>query len=235
MVNGNNIGRIDGAFIRGRFDITSLVNFDNENILAVKIIPPDHPGIPQEASIKAGNGWNGGTLCYDGPTFIATEGWDWLPGIRDRDIGIWQDVRIIATEGIQLIDPQVISDLPLPDTTNASLTIETEICNNLNIPKTITVAGTIENINFSQTINLKPNETKIVTFNPSNYKQLNIMNPRLWWPNGYGNPELYYLKLAVIDERGDTSDTKLIRFGIRENVLRSFGELRKTQECKGRV
>jgi len=215
-LNGNKIGRIDGAFIRGKFDITNIINFDKENILAVKIIHPDHPGIPQEASMIAGGGLNGGTLCYDGPTFIATEGWDWIPGIRDRDMGIWQDVRIVANEGVQIVDPQVISDLPLPDTTKASLTIETKICNNLNIPKTITIEGTIEAISFSKTIKLQAKETKTITFNPDEFKQLNITNPRLWWPNGYGNPELYNLKLDLINEKGDTSDSKLVRFGIRE-------------------
>ena len=36
-------------------------------------------------------------MAIDGPTFIATEGWDWIPGIRDRDTGIWQDVELAAT------------------------------------------------------------------------------------------------------------------------------------------
>ena len=30
------------------------------------------------------------SMCLDGPTFVATEGWDWIPAIRDRDTGIWQ-------------------------------------------------------------------------------------------------------------------------------------------------
>jgi hypothetical protein len=63
----------------------------------VRVSPPPHPGIAHEQSIKAGPGENGGMEMLDGPTFAATEGWDWIPGIRDRNTGIWQDVTLTAT------------------------------------------------------------------------------------------------------------------------------------------
>ncbi|MEI8114183.1 MAG: sugar-binding domain-containing protein, partial [Bacteroidia bacterium] len=91
-LNGKLLGRIAGAFQRGEFDATGSINLQGKNILAVHIYPPNNPGIPQEESLKAGPGPNGGQLCLDGPTFISSEGWDWIPGIRDRNIGIWQDV-----------------------------------------------------------------------------------------------------------------------------------------------
>ena len=68
------------------------------NVLAVRVSPPPHPGIPHEQSILGGPGENGGMMCLDGPTFVATEGWDWIPAIRDRDTGIWQPVTLTATE-----------------------------------------------------------------------------------------------------------------------------------------
>ncbi len=96
-LNGKLAGTMTGAFRRGNFNITSLLKDDAENILAIHIFPPPNPGIPQEESALAGPGPNGGQLCLDGPTFISSEGWDWVPGIRDRNIGIWQDVRIRYT------------------------------------------------------------------------------------------------------------------------------------------
>ncbi len=90
--DGKRLGDIKGAFVRGTFDITDVVNPGKLNALAVRVSPPPHPGIPHEQSVKAGAGLNGGMLCLDGPTFICTEGWDWLPAIRDRNTGIWQDV-----------------------------------------------------------------------------------------------------------------------------------------------
>ena len=96
-LNGEKLGRIDGAFIRGRFDISALAKEDN--LLEIHIFPPANPGIPHEQSARTGRGPNGGVLCLDGPTFISSEGWDWVPGVRDRNIGLWQDVRLIASGG----------------------------------------------------------------------------------------------------------------------------------------
>ena len=53
-------------------------------------------------------------MCLDGPTFVATEGWDWIPAIRDRDTGIWQPVTLSATGMVQIGDPQVVTKFPLP-------------------------------------------------------------------------------------------------------------------------
>ncbi len=215
-LNGVIIGKINGAFVRGIFDITERINFSGENVLAVHIYPTEHPGIAQEASPRAGAGENGGALCYDGPTFISSEGWDWVPGIRDRNVGIWQDVRIVSSGEVKLIDPFVITDVLLPDTTKAVLTIETELKNTSNHPKQITLSGKIEAILVTKKITLQPQEKRKVVFDSKEFPQLNMNNPRLWWPNGYGKPDLYYLQLVVADESGDTSDVKTIRFGIRE-------------------
>ncbi|PKL90231.1 MAG: glycoside hydrolase family 2 [Ignavibacteriae bacterium HGW-Ignavibacteriae-2] len=215
-LNGNLLGRITGAFKRGTFDVTDKINISGTNVLAVYIIPPPNPGIPHEESAAAGTGPNGGVLCLDGPTFISSEGWDWIPGIRDRNIGIWQNVSIKSSGNITLIDPQVITDLLLPDTTTAYLTINTEIKNNCSEEAIFSVKGVIDEVTFEQSLQLKPNETKTVSFAPDKYPQLCFVNPKLWWPNGYGKANLYNLNLTVIDNKGITSDYKTVRFGIRE-------------------
>ncbi len=55
-----------------------------------------------------------------------------------------------------------------------------------------------------------------MTFTPAELPQLRVSQPRLWWPNGYGKPELYHLTLSVLDAGGSVSDRKAERFGIRE-------------------
>jgi hypothetical protein len=75
-LNGQFLGTITGAFIRGIFDVSGVLKPGEPNVLAVRVSPPPHPGIPQEQSIKGGPGENGGLMCLDGPTFVATEGWD---------------------------------------------------------------------------------------------------------------------------------------------------------------
>ncbi len=118
-LNGSMIGEIHGAFSRGKFKVTELLKQKGRNVLVVQILPPHNPGIPHEQSARSGMGPNGGQLALDGPTFISSEGWDWVPGIRDRNMGIWQDVRLCFTGSITASDPQIITDLPLPDTSSA--------------------------------------------------------------------------------------------------------------------
>lgn len=214
-LNGNLLGRIAGAFHRSEFDATKLMNDQGNNILAVHIYPPHNPGIPQEESPSAGQGPNGGQLCLDGPTFISSEGWDWVPGIRDRNIGIWQDVRLRLTDGVVISDPQVITDLALPDTTSAKISVNALVRNASAVKQTINFNGSIGDIVFSQSVDLDAGEIKTIHFTPDKFSQLNFKNPRLWWPNGYGKQNFYTLKLTA-ETNGNVSDEKSVRFGVRE-------------------
>jgi len=214
-LNGKKIGNINGAFVRGKFDITDVIHKTSENILAVRILPPHNPGIPQEESPTAGTGPNGGQLCLDGPTFISSEGWDWVPGIRDRNIGIWQDVFLNFTEGVTISDPQVITDLNLPDTTAAKISINANVQNKTGNRLSIKVSGKIENVSLSQSLDLNAGETRAVHFSADQFPQLNFKDPRLWWPNGYGKQNLSFLNLKA-EINGAISDEKTVRFGIRE-------------------
>ena len=71
-----------------------------------------------------------------------------------------------------------------------------------------------EGVNVATNILVRPGTTSI-TLRPERFPQLHLTNPRLWWPNGYGKPELYHLQLSVSDLRGE-SDRKQIGFGVRE-------------------
>lgn len=207
-LNGHKIGRMEGAFIRGRFDITSLLQPVNE--LYVHILPPSNPGIPHEQSPSAGGGWNGGALCLDGPTFICSEGWDWMPGVRDRNIGIWQDVVLHASEGLTIGDTKVVTDLPLPDLSYADITVSTTVCNRLDRDRTVTLCGEIDGMRFSKEAFIPAGKETDVRFGP-----LRIENPRLWMPNGYGEQNLYTLSLKCLCGE-EVSDTKDVSFGVRE-------------------
>ncbi len=214
-LNGKLLGQISGAFARGSFNATELIDKQGANVLALNIHPPHNPGIPHEESSKTDKGPNGGQLCLDGPTFISSEGWDWVPGIRDRNIGIWQNVVLSFTGDVTITDPQIITDLPLPDTTVSAIKIKATVINHSDQQKKILLKGNIESTSFSKNINLDPKESKQVFFTPEEFHQLNISNPRLWWPNGYGRQALYLLNLeAVVD--GETSDRIETHFGIRE-------------------
>ena len=213
-LNGRWIGRIDGAFCRGDFDVTGAVA-EGDNSLAVRILPPPNPGIPHEQTLASGAGANGGLLCLDGPTFISSEGWDWMPGIRDRNMGIWQEVRLSFSDGIRIIDPRIITDLPLPDTTSVRITVKATVENMTAHRRRVRVSGDIEQVHFEQELEMAPRSRTEVSFTPDEYGQLEMRNPRLWWPNNLGRQELYYLDLkAGAGER--ISHAVRTRFGIRE-------------------
>ncbi len=213
-LNGKRLGDVKGAFIRGQFDVTEALRVDGRNALAVRISPPPHPGIPQEQSLKGGPGENGGAMELDGPTFVATEGWDWIPAIRDRNSGIWQDVTLTSTGQLRLGDAQVITKLPLPDTRSADVTIEVPVSNTSDQPAEATLRASFEGVVLEKSVHLAPGETKF-TLSPTEFKQLHLLSPRLWWPNGYGKPDLYHLELAV-ETSGAESDHRDVTFGVRE-------------------
>jgi hypothetical protein len=64
-----------------------------------------------------------------------------------------------------------------------------------------TLNATIEQITVQKTITLPPGES-VVKLSPAEFTQLNLQRPRLWWPNGYGSPELYHLTLTLQDGAG---------------------------------
>ena len=214
-LNGHKLGTITGAFIRGMYDVTALLKSSGDNALAVRISPPPHSGIPQEQSITGGPGDNGGSMLLDGPTFVDTEGWDWIPAERDRDSGIWQDVTLKQTEAVELGDPQIITALPLPRTDSADVTIEVPLENVSNAPAKTTLHASFEGgVSVTKEVTVAPGKST-VSLTPEEYKQLHVEHPRLWWPNGYGKPELYHLKLSLGDG-GAATDEKTTQFGMRE-------------------
>lgn len=213
-LNAYRLGVIKGAFMRGRFEMTDALNKTGKNILAVRIIPPAHPGIPLE---KNEQDWlyNGGALGKDCPTFAASIGWDWMAPIRDRGIGIWSPVRVRRTGAVVIGDPQIITDLPLPDTSRAAVSITVPVRNTTDRPQTIEIKAAFEKVSVSRTISVPAHEVAAAAFAPDSHPELNLKNPRLWWPTGYGEPALYEVTVSA-EMNGVLSDTRQMRFGVRE-------------------
>jgi hypothetical protein len=211
-LNGARLGDIRGAFIRGVFDVTGRVLPGRDNVLAVRVSPPPHPGIPHEESIAAGPGENGGWVALDGPTFAASEGWDWIPGIRDRNTGIWQDVELEATGRVRILDPQVVTQLPLPRIDSADVAITVPVDNSHAAAVAVKVSAHFGDVKVSKKATVAPGASE-VEFTSAEFPQLKLNQPRLWWPNGYGPQELYDLVLTVEEEA--VSDVRQLRFGVR--------------------
>jgi hypothetical protein len=214
-MNGTHVGSIQGAFIRGRFDITKLVKPGETAVLAVQIFPQPHPGVPHEHTIANGLGDNGGITAIDGPTFLSTIGWDWLPAIRDRDTGLWQQVWLSASGPMLIENPLVTTDLPLPRTDTADVTVKATVENTSDKQQKGLLQGSFGDVRFSEKVTLAPRSTQIVAFDPKTTTTLHVANPKLWWPNGYGPQNLYTLHLRFV-QHGKNSDAKDTTFGIRK-------------------
>jgi Exo-beta-D-glucosaminidase Ig-fold domain/Glycosyl hydrolases family 2/Glycosyl hydrolases family 2, TIM barrel domain/Glycosyl hydrolases family 2, sugar binding domain len=214
-VNGADQGSIRGAFARGIFDISSVAKPGSKVALAVLVSPQPHPGEPHEHTIADGLGKNGGITAIDGPTFLSTIGWDWIPGIRDRDTGIWQKVFLSASGPVLIKNPLVTTDLPLPKTDTADIAIQATLENVTDKPQKGILKGSFGDVSFQQPVELEPHTSQLVSVDPKSIPALHLINPKLWWPNGYGPQNLYTLHLAF-DLDHKTSDSHDVSFGVRK-------------------
>jgi len=94
----------------------------------------------------------------DGPTFAAAEGWDWIPGIRDRNTGIWQDVTLTATGPVEIGDLNVITTLPNPDRSEADIEIEAPVTNTAGTPIDGDLTAAFDDVKVTKHVHLAPGE-----------------------------------------------------------------------------
>lgn len=208
--NGEYVGHIDGAFIRGHFDVTRLAKAGESNSVAVYIYKNDNPGIIKEQNrITADT--NGGELGADNPTFHCSIGWDWIPTVRGRNIGIWNDVFVSAYDGgVSIDDVFVKTDLPLPETNYADLEATVSVTNYSDTPRKAEIAVKYGDVDIKGSVELEAGETKDVELPVAR-----LDNPQLWWPAGYGEHYLYDVNTTVT-VNGAISDSKEQKMGVRE-------------------
>lgn len=208
-INGNELGKTGGHMKRTKYDITTYLNQAGENAIAVLI------DVPKQRLTREGNGIFDIFFNTESPTYIPSASWDWMPYVPGLNTGITSDVFLSFSDDITFIDPWIRTHLP--DNNNAQLSISSELQNSSDTEKLVTVEGTINpgNIRFSTQVTLSGKETKEITIDHTTFSQLNISNPNLWWPNGYGDPNLYTCDLTCSVENV-VSDTRTISFGIRK-------------------
>ena len=88
------------------------------------------------------------------------------------------------------------------------------VTNDSDAARTVTVRAGFDDVRVERTLTVAPGKTE-VRFTPAEYRQLAVTNPKLWWPNGYGDPALHELSVELLDGQA-VSDRKQTRFGIRD-------------------
>jgi exo-1,4-beta-D-glucosaminidase len=184
-----------GPFRIIELDVTRHIKPGN-NVLALEVKRPVNP---QK---------RGGDLAIDYA--------DWIHYPPDYNGGIVNDIEIKTFDKVGIQYPLVTTNFDMPSLAVAHLTVDALVTNYSTNPQDVVVKGKInDNISFEQKVHLGPKEIKNITFTPTEFSQLNIQNPKIWWPWQYGKPELNRLELSI--ERSSTvSNTIAENFGIRQ-------------------
>ncbi len=216
-LNGELIGRSGNAFIPCLIDVTGKLKV-GKNILTVGI----ESGLYDVAD-KNLSGYNNSLGVYLNkrqwlrkPQYQFS--WDWNPMLIN--VGITGDVSLLWHDDVRLdnIVPWIKmgDDLSSADLTIRSFIEGTKPGSELTIEATLVETGqkTTEQINVTKGI--KPYELK-----------MKVNKPKLWWPVGQGDPNLYTLRVNI------KKDGKVIGSGFRKIGFRKIEVDRSQHPVEG--
>ncbi|HUR11080.1 MAG TPA: glycoside hydrolase family 2 TIM barrel-domain containing protein [Flavitalea sp.] len=188
--------QIKGPFRIIELNITDQIRYKDANVLAIEVLRPFNPN------------------RRDGD--LAVDYADWIHYPPDYNGGIINNVEILTCNEVLVKNPLVTSFLDLPSLALAHLQVDADVVNYSDKAVRVVLKGMINNsIRFEQQVQLNPREHKQITFTPGTYKQLNIRNPKIWWPWQYGDPALNRISLQLI-RNGKISNSLSENFGIRQ-------------------
>ncbi len=213
----------EGMFLSSSYCITKYLEKSGTNRLAVIVYPPSPVGNPN-------NGQGGDGMIAHSVTNQFVAGWDWIQPVRDRNTGIWDKVFIKRVGQAHLDYPHVVTLVPgrrSPDGKQwpATIRVSAEVENTSDS----TLKGVLEyelaGKRVSTTVTLEPHSLEEVTL-----PDLQLENPKLWWPNGYGTPYLYTLKMRLLVNR-KVVDDDTVTFGVRQ-LATAWNAKTKSREIK---
>lgn len=181
--------KVFGTFRQFEFDITALAK-KKGNILAVELFRA------QPGDFNIG--------------FV-----DWNPRPLDENMGIWRPVYIEIDGKVGLKNIAIQSKVNTSTLKEAWLTVKTDLENHTSEIISGTLVGKIGNNEFRYPVKLNPKETRDLTLTSKDIASLYIKNPKLWWCNNLGEPNLYKLSLRF-ETNENITDSDEITFGIRE-------------------
>jgi beta-galactosidase/beta-glucuronidase len=240
-VNGRLAGSMDGAFIRGKFDITGWVTPGKTCCIAVLVEPVPKPDKVNVRTLDGGYHWPTQYPANE-PTVLAAASWDWLPTIRDRDTGIVNHVRLTSTGDVTIENPWATTHFPeAGNLRRADVTVNLELKNHASRAVHGTLKVLLGEISFSEHVTLAAGESRDLALGPQRHPQLSLKNPKLWWPSGYGEQNLHDLVLEFHAD-GKRMDTHKSRVGIREFTYNTASltewnlqEIQNTEDTNGTV
>ena len=205
FLNGKKIIESYNMFRRWKKDIKGIL-LDGTNELLVQFESPIKKILPNletlEYDLPADNDQIKKTSPYTRKAPYHY-GWDWGPSFATS--GIWKSVSLVGV-GDWEIETSHITQLNCSEDT-AELMLEMDISSVVGVDCDIVINNKKHNILISESHQLKIGNNKI-------YQKFKIDSPRLWWPNGHGEPYLYEFDIEV--NSGSCSEKFFKRIGLRD-------------------
>jgi len=213
-LNGEKVGELLGMLNPRSFDVTRALRYGQENTLVVRL----------QATPDARMNLTARGLTWDTPRdqlySIAQcmYGWDWGP--HGVPIGIWQSVSLRVSGPLRLESPYVRSTIDSPR--QATLHVALDVVNASKTPRQGVLAGEVVEktsgrtaAKLRQSVELGPQERRTFRFD------VEVPEPKLWWPNGMGAQDLYLLSATLTEGAAGAppSESLKTQFGIRELKL----------------
>lgn len=130
-------------------------------------------------------------------------GWDWGP--QTIDAGIFRDIYLQGYSHARIED----------------IRIHQQHAKNVSVQTSITLSESVPGqklcVELSEDGADKPLQTKLCKTNADGVSAVDfvIENPKLWWPNDYGDQPLYIVRTTLLDEDGTSLESITRRIGLR--------------------
>ena len=130
-------------------------------------------------------------------------GWDWGP--QTIDAGIFRDIYLQGYSHAR------IEDIRIHQQHTKNVSVQTSITLSESVP------GQKLCVELSEDGADKPLQTKLCKTNADGVAAVDfvIENPKLWWPNDYGDQPLYIVRTTLLDEDGTNLESITRRIGLR--------------------
>ncbi len=107
------------------------------------------------------------------------------------DAGITGSVYFTSSSDVAIGNVDVKTSLSLPDTTQARVSISAELVNYSKKSQKVLLKGKYAWMPFTIATTLSPGQSGVFT------TAVELDNPTLWWPNGYGQQHLYEVSMTL--------------------------------------
>jgi beta-mannosidase len=217
-LNGQLLGTHEGTYTAFSFDVTGVLRYGGENVIAVLVT---HPVAPRGGSLlQYLDGNLGGEADPDGmklknaPYYIDIH-WDALPaqGNATFVMGIWRSVHLRTESVVAIGDLHVETESIAAD---GSATLRVTLKNAGQETRTRTVKLALKPENFGgAVVELPVLVMKAAPGETMAEMEVRVPDARLWWSWDKGAQNLYSLEAEIGAEKGDWGDRRSVVFGIR--------------------